>query len=271
VKSGKLYVKQTKLTSKQTAAKAPVNNRRLRRKVKKKDGISAVVDSLLNPQKTLTTIGRIVFREVGGAIVTAIITVLLISVPILMLFSMCAPMLDGVSQRLLSTYLAEDSDMIAAYDYFRRQVADIIREEEPSSSSIDVLYFYNGVRVRRGEIINGYMLDPHLLIAYLSAWYFVFEGETDASQEHQGGVFVFRPNRNPIRTAQVRRLIDDFIDNLIEVERLRNTDTEHEIHVKFGDVERYIRNTYSGSEGEMMLAMFQIYTRTQGNRPDLFS
>jgi hypothetical protein len=275
---------------------------------------------------------------------------------------------------MLSSYLAEDEHMISAYEHFRNRLRTHLNMVESSTDANAFIYMFNGTLVNRNDILNGYAVDPYLLISYLSARYFVFEESTD--DDNDGGVFVYRPVLNPIRTAELRRRIEAFYDTLITIEtvtvattvntmlpfptgvldestRLLHHDTIQvgsvfyvpnavapsqwlsvthrtspvftpqpgggtawdstytllyvdentnpvqgtppvtmtignllalngaylansfsttvSVNITFGDVERHIMNSYHGEEGDMMLAMFELYMESRGNRHDLFA
>jgi hypothetical protein len=256
---------------------------------------------------------------------------------------------------ILSSYLSEDSDILAAYDHMKGLVEAEMNSIEPNNPNYEeYLYFYNGYPTTRQDIINSYAVDPYELISFLSAWYFAYSATTDEDGEIQGGTFVYRPVRNPNRTAELRGLIQEFFDNLFHVNLVSETqtittnypagvwgggqdliqvgDTLHvggndllvislenlvmdsgwnieytleivgsadsdgnpvqttmtaydlymmnfnmsrdyeslNIYVTTGNVEQYIRDTYTGEEGDVMIDMYLLYMETQGNRGYLF-
>jgi hypothetical protein len=210
-KTKKEYMKQAKKS--RTAHAVKKQKRGIAKSISKK---FEEIKKLLLPKNPVVLLALIK----GGLIVMAVF---------MLVFMIALPFIGGgedFAVGVLSSYLSEDSDITAAYNHMRGLVETEINSIELNNPGYDLyLYYYNGQPTTRQAILNSYAVDPYELTSFLSAWYFAYRASTDQDGEVQGGTFVYRPVRNPNRTAELRGKIQEFFDNLFIVTLISGTQT----------------------------------------------
>jgi hypothetical protein len=210
----KQYMKRAQEARKATANKI---NKSVSAKAKEwiKEALKSAGKAVFNPAAIL----------VVGKIMLIVLIILIVGAIVILPFAL--GMMENAVMGLMSTYPSNDDDILAAYEHIRELVADEITDIETNNPGYDLyLYHYNDYETTQQDILNSYMVNPHELISFLSAWQFAYNADEP---------FVY--------SAALHGLIQGFYDNLFHVNTTSATEiiTTNYPRGEWGDSEDFIQ------------------------------